>query len=365
MYRSFTVRNFRGLRDLTVESLERVNLIVGQNNVGKTALLEAIWLHSAPNNPRLPISINSFRGLRGLDLQEPFHDLFWKFDSDIAIELRERVLKIRLGELDIAELPLEQPGETSQLSEQPTSTVWPPRNRIVFDYIDETGQAFTSLGWTQVGWTTETDIVRERVPLQLRTKRAEIGRQLTSVFIAARQRVDPREDADRFGELEIKGKHKLVESVMRHVEPRLKRLTVIPRKSLPILYAEVDNYERLIPLPLLGDGMARLSSLALAIASAEDGVVLVDEIENGLHHTVMKKVWSSVAQFAREFNVQLFATTHSHECVKAAHQAFSEAELYDFRLHRLDQVKDTDMVRAVTYDQDTLQAALEIGAEYL
>ena len=105
--------------------------------------------------------------------------------------------------------------------------------------------------------------------------------------------------------------------------------------------------------------MARLSSIALAIGSTRNGVVLVDEIENGLHHSVMKKVWGGIAQFAREFNVQVFATTHSWECIRSAHEAFSEDELYDFRLHRLERIKDTDDVRAVTYDQETLDIALK------
>ncbi|MCH7744707.1 MAG: ATP-binding protein [Chloroflexi bacterium] len=148
------------------------------------------------------------------------------------------------------------------------------------------------------------------------------------------------------------------------MEPRLEHLTVITRASTPTLHVKLKDHDRLIPLPLLGDGMARLASLALAIANSEDGIVLVDEIENGLHHTVMKKVWSGIAQFAQEFKVQIFATTHSEECVKSAHEAFSAGEEYDFGLHRLERVKDTDDIRVVTYDQETLEAALELGLEF-
>ncbi len=118
---------------------------------------------------------------------------------------------------------------------------------------------------------------------------------------------------------------------------------------------------RLLPLPLLGDGINRLLSLSLAIANASKGIVLVDEIENGLHHTVMPKVWKAIGDLARYYDVQIFATTHSRECIRSAHEAFKEERQYDFRLHRLDRVDGS--IHATTYELETLEAALETGLE--
>ena len=56
MLRKFSVRNFRCLRELDIEPLARVNLIVGENNVGKTALLEALFLSLNPGNPEAPLA---------------------------------------------------------------------------------------------------------------------------------------------------------------------------------------------------------------------------------------------------------------------------------------------------------------------
>lgn len=107
--------------------------------------------------------------------------------------------------------------------------------------------------------------------------------------------------------------------------------------------------------------MVRLATLVLHIGNAPDGVVLVDEIENGLHHSILPKVWRAIGEVAREFNTQVFATTHSRECIVAAHRAFTESEVYDFRLHRLERLKET--IRAVTYDREALEAAIETGLE--
>lgn len=105
----------------------------------------------------------------------------------------------------------------------------------------------------------------------------------------------------------------------------------------------------------------RLASLVIHVGNAPKGVVLVDEIENGLHYSILPRVWKAVGEVARQFDTQIFATTHSMECIVAAHKAFSESEHYDFRLHRLERTGDT--VHTVTYDQETLDAAIETGLE--
>ncbi len=144
------------------------------------------------------------------------------------------------------------------------------------------------------------------------------------------------------------------------LEPRLKRLAMVMLAGQPVLHGDIGT-GRLLPLPVMGEGMIRLASLALFVANAPNGVVLVDEIENGLHWTVLTKVWTAIADAAREFNTQIFATTHSHECIVAAHNAFVESGLYDFRLHRIDRTDGG--IRAVTYDEETLAAAIEINLE--
>src|SRR6266851_1867745 len=89
MFRSFTVKNFRCFRDLTIEPLERVNLIAGKNNVGKTALLEALLLHAGANNPQLPWVLSAHRGIEQVstDPREMWGWLFYGKRTEQEIEL--------------------------------------------------------------------------------------------------------------------------------------------------------------------------------------------------------------------------------------------------------------------------------------
>lgn len=366
MYKTFRVRNFRGLRNLDIDSLERVNLIAGKNNVGKTALLEALFLHSGPNVPGRIVAMNDFRELQNHNMRDAFHELFSDFNSEASIQLRasgawgqnDRILRISLSEMDQSQITLDNSANAELQRRGIKRRI--SNERVVLEYTDESGNAFESDGWMigaqMRGGSTQSMGIEER--------QAEIENISVASYLPSLYKADPHEDAERFSNLLVTRRHRKVESVMKRVEPRLQGLSVVIRGYVPMIHAELEGQKRLLPMPLLGDGMTRLLSLALVIgASPEGALVLVDEIENGLHHSVMQSVWSGIAQFAREFDVQIFATTHSWECIHAAHKAFSEDELYDFRLHRLDRIGDDDDIKAVTYDQETLEAALDMEFE--
>lgn len=364
MYKTFKVRNFRGLRKLDISSLERVNLIAGKNNVGKTALLEALFLHSCPDQPGIIITLNGFRGLQSINMTELFREVFWNFDPSANVELRaagdwgenERVLQVSLAEIgtqiilgEVASAEMQRLGITRRVSNE----------RIIFAYTDEEGDAFESHGF-MVG----TQMSGSMQPVGIEEARAEIRNQSSAVILPSRHRDNLANDAERLSNLLVTRKHGKVEVIMKRVEPRLQSLSVVSAASVPTIHVELEGQDRLLPMSLLGDGMTRLLSLALIIGSGPaGGIVLVDEIENGLHHSVMKSVWQGIAQFAREFDTQVFATTHSWECIRAAHEAFSEDEVYDFRLHRLDRVNGEGDVKAVTYEPDILEASFRIGLE--
>jgi hypothetical protein len=163
-----------------------------------------------------------------------------------------------------------------------------------------------------------------------------------------------------YGQLEIRGEHEQILGVLRMIEPRLKRVAAVAIGTEVILHGDL-GWGPMLPFPVMGEGIVRLAALIIRVASARDGVVLLDEFENGLHYAALPLVWRAVRDVARRFNVQVLTTTHSRECIVAAHQAFSETFPYDFRLYRLDRVDDA--ISAVMYDQETLAAAIETGLE--
>jgi len=350
MYTSFKVKNFRCFQELEFDDLARVNLIAGVNNVGKTTLLEAILLHSG-HTPRLAIVINALRGLGmadytlGIWTEHPMDSLFHQFDVSKEIELvsedatgTHRSIKLRaMGEsLAIAEAAQKSDigvGLSSSSSSSPLEVA-----KVLELEHEEAGKS-SIYRMTMNAKGTQIEPLPPAPPFQ-------------TFLQSAQARVSTSEQADRYGDLEVRREQDQVLQILRIIEPQLQDI----RNIKSILHADIGT-PRLIPLPLMGGGMVRLANLAMNIGNAPNGVVLVDEIENGFHHSVMPKIWKAIAVAARESNTQIFATTHSWECIRAAHEAFASEEEYDFRLHRLGWLDGK--IGRVTYDKGTLAASLK------
>ena len=361
MYRSISIKNFRCFDELTVEGMGRINLIAGKNNVGKTALLEALWVHSGANQPERPLRLDVLRGLSPLHPITAIDNLFWTFDNSNEIELsangdwgsRVRSLSLSSHELNTTQIPLdtmtEEFGDPGRIM---------PQRQLVLSYSGESGKSSTARGWFTLrrdnpsSWNISSDRA-QRTRLQIPT----------AVFLLSRSRTSRTEDANRFSELEVRGKQDQVLRVLQQIEPDLKRLTVISSGRLPSLYGDI-GLEHLIPVQLMGEGMSRILSIALAIASCPAGIVLVDEVENGIHHSVMEKVWRAIGAFARSYDVQLFATTHSYECIGAAYRAFESDEEDELRLFRIERTQE-GKYRSVKFDKERLGAAIDFSMEII
>ena len=114
---------------------------------------------------------------------------------------------------------------------------------------------------------------------------------------------------------------------------------------------------RPVPLKSLGDGAVRLLSVALGLANSAGGFLVIDEAENGIHHSVQREFWRMVLEAAHMNDVQVFATTHSWDCVRGFAQAANELENVDGVLVRIEK-NDEDMW-AVEYSEDDLRVVAE------
>jgi AAA15 family ATPase/GTPase len=158
------------------------------------------------------------------------------------------------------------------------------------------------------------------------------------------------------------GKKQMVVDALKSIDNRLTNIELLAPKGLPLVYADL-GLSQAISISALGEGFRRLLNFLVDIGNTQDGIVLIDEIENGLHYSVLKDVWKAIGKAARDFNVQVFATTHSHECIVAAHEAFRETEsLKDFKYHRLDRTAENKIV-ATPYSEELLDYSIQTGAE--
>jgi len=327
MLKSVHIKNFQGFQDLKIEPLKRVNLIIGQNNTGKTGVLEALtlllWEPSPANCQSLP---NMFRTTGNGDPRETFWnwlffnksttqnaEIYGSFDNKIDFGLILRVdPRIRINS------PL-------------------PNTRDV-------GNIGTAIVCTLAG---------QNAP----------NAGLKPAIFSTHPR-NPTENAIKYNRVILKRRKKQVEAMLREIEPRLETLEALqtgqPPQQTSLIYADLGLSE-MIPVTQLGQGFNRLLDIYSEVVASDAKALLIDEIENGLHHSVLPIIWKGLFLAAKEVDVQIFATTHSWECVLAADQAARIGEDYDLALIRLDRVKED--IKATIIDEKSLDTAKELHWE--
>jgi len=354
MLTRFEVKNFRCFRELALTELERVNLITGKNNVGKTSLLEALHLHCLPDKPHLWIKINKLRGI-----DDPFRAIdelgSWLFfqgetEGSIAIASYDSDSVERVTDFFFVDATTSRekfPDVEKKVANAFRSDIaGSDARRLIVRYQSE-GKQYES-----VALATERNTTRFGF---------HVPNPLPTAYLASLI-ADSKRDVGHFGELETAKRLGEIIPSLQILEPKLTRLSLVPLAGETVIHGDIEGMPRLVPLPLIGEGMRRVLSMVLAIANVPGGIVFLDEFENGLHYSVLSKVWQAVADAARRNDVQVFATTHSWECLRAAHEAFSqEGESYDFRMHRLER-QDGD-VTCVTYDRELIETSLAMGLE--
>lgn len=341
MITKLEITGFRGHEHRVLDGLARVNLLVGPNNAGKTAVLDAVELIVRDGHPRALYEQAVSRG-----------------GQSEAQQLPVTVRHLFFGHAKGAEASfmLKASGE--------------PERTIRVDFKD----AYDD---TQIRGTGTVSISRDA----LRAHKVGVGNHSVAsgdLHPRARttkvERIDPGppDEAELHGLwADIVGNpaEDLVIEALRLVDPKLDRVVFAPAMPAnggtgtelgPIYVRRSDEPER-IPLTTMGEGVRRMLSLAIHLVSAKGGTLLIDEIDDGLHFRVMTGLWGFLIKEARRLNVQVFATTHSADCVNAVgwlHRTTPD-RLEDVAVLRIDPKR----VVAPHYSTEDIDDAIELQTE--
>lgn len=290
MFTSLDIEQFRGFAKLTLNDLGRVNLIVGKNDTGKTSLLEALTLLG---NPRL------FQSLPGL-LRDPGHSFYRSLLKRGAPDASTKLMATTPHGDRLVVLT----GAASSL---------PPDTRDL--------QSFGVPG----------------VPgaIYFRNNVEELRVHAVSVLHRSPDdMIDAFADAVRAPEDE-----RQMESLLQAVDSRIRTVRIDTVASKPFIVVDVGLRER-IPLSQAGQGIYRLVAIFSQLLGQPPDICLIDEIENGIHYTALPTLWNGIAEVSARLGVQVFATTHSRECLAAAHETFAARDAYDLRVIQLYRLGD-------------------------
>lgn len=348
-----TIKNFRCFRKLKVENLGAVNIFSGQNGVGKTSLLEAVFLFVGSHNTGLPLLIDKFRGVPrvGLNAEEMWGWLFNNHDtgSDVQIECtyengNSSLVRLCIEERDETHLPQLDLIDAATMNGDADSSLFASTSQLKITHSMPGQPPIVATAWI------EGDKLKQRDA----EKRGTDGVFLTSKVGHI------EENANRFSKLkQTRGDAEILES-LKLIEPRLRELTVLTSGGKPIVAGDV-GLDQFVPVAYMGEGFNKLLTVVLAIASYPGGIVLIDEIENGFHHSVHRDLWRIITDMSARFGTQLFITTHSLECIHAAHEVSSVTSHEHFTFRRFE--SDGKETVSVTLDPETIDAAIHSDFE--
>jgi predicted ATP-dependent endonuclease of OLD family len=353
MITSLQFDNFRTFPELTISPLKQINLIAGANNTGKTCILEGLTLMFNGNQSNLPAY--SLPGVFRSSLAGPN-----QFNADDFTTFWENLFYDRQLSVEPKILAHNDGGEllTCRFKNQ-NNAIQVNHERVPLVakavQIDPSFKHVMQPQQPQLTW-----LINNGGQFAGQQKPNPCAQELIILSTCLTQ---PAQDAELYNQISLlEGGEERLLHLLQQLDPRLQKLRYArpPRMSQALVYAYF-GMRNAISISQTGQGFSKLFSLFCRMILSKATILIIDEIENGLYYETLPEIWKGIATLAASEKIQVFATTHSRECILAAHETLKKLPSYDFALHRLQRVKGK--IEAVTHDQEMLEAAIKSGLE--
>jgi len=370
MLNNLRIKNFRMLEDLDIPKLGRVNLIVGKNNSGKSSVLEALRIYAGNANPLL---------LREILLG---HDEYFKIDLDAKDEKQyfywhglknlfpnrafptDENTAISIFSNDEVLLKLEygfsyfKDHVVNAIDEAAPMVI--PRRVFVSQTegvnLEKSIELDAAIRITFAsGNVVLIDLASHKINFFQKLFTESLNHSFVSTGILSAEAL-----AKLWDKTALSPNEDIVLQALKIIDANIERLAFIEGYSTEpkrLAIVKLKNSDTPVPLNSMGDGMSRILQLILSVFPAKNGILLIDEFENGLHFSVQEQVWRMIFKLATELNMQVFATTHSWDCIesfaKAAIDSPEAGVLLKLSKSRL--TSDHGKIIATVYDEEALK----------
>ncbi len=354
MYNNIEINNFRGIGHLKIESLKQINLFLGKNNCGKSTLLEALFLLSGASNPLLSININLFREYSKVEWNDILL-LFYKLNEHMPINIKAE-LDSKSYELQI--LPFSETVlKTSDLQHGIDSAI----NKLNTIYGLKNSLRINN--GKEEKWVFKLNIQPDGKSNSQYVFNINNDTDYTSTIKAKflSPKFQFQVSVEKLKELKIEGNLQAIIDILQKVDSRIVSLDYIDRD----VYVDL-GFGKLVPINVMGDGIRKLLGIIVSMYECKDGMVFIDEIDNGFHYSLTSLLWQTVLETSKKLNVQVFASTHSIDSLRGLADVTSNNKVENMRDNTVCyylQSLDNGMIESYQYTADKFEFLLNQGEE--
>jgi predicted ATP-dependent endonuclease of OLD family len=351
MLKEIEIQNFRCFEQIKISGFERVNLIGGKNNAGKTALLEALLLNDSPQAKSL-VMLKTLRRepLKVMEAMpnRAWDNLFYVIDKEKTIVL---IGKYDTNKTHQIEVSIDRSGNVKNILEYKY-----PEEIIDFLLSNESGLSVITINLTR---DSEEPIKSSAIASSKGVINAGIpNADSSSPIIPSFMRISGKNITEAYDRARLDDKDSEVLKAFQVLDSSIESVESFSIGE-PTLYLRRKGESRL-PLSLFGDAINRVADIILKLVNSEHKILLIDEIENGIHYTNHRNFWRLLFRLAVELDTQIFATTHSLEML----QAFADVGLEPNQecssaYFELARKRKTGQIIGIRRDLETLNYALE------
>lgn len=350
-FKNIEIKNFRGIDNLRIDGFSRVNVFLGQNSSGKSSVLESLLLLVGMSNPDLLQTVNSIRarGYTGFsDLEYMFMNCNLAIKPEISSEMFDNSQRrLELGLTYVFDERAENGAQNGQIPTSETKTFLNTL-KLVFGLLEN-----------GVSSSFESSITVNAAGIVTNRKIADgyLEKNSAAFLSADLSSGNPSND---LVELAKRKKKDVVVELLKKFDEKINALEILNN----VAYIGWDGLDQLLKVNMMGDGLRRYLNIVAAAANPRNNIILIDEIDNGLHYSAYKKLWEAIFSLAISTNKQVFVTTHSKETLFSLNEMLQEQADYqkDLCLYTL---VNTELkgLQAYRYTYEGLSGACENDIE--
>ncbi len=351
MLKSLKIKNFRCFEEFDLPQLGRVNLLVGKNNSGKTSILEALHILNSPNSCKPFFDIIDCRGEHSWnenDSDEEIFDISHLFnghqmakDSNFGFSgIDDNAKNIEFSFNSSSEISLEKLFSNRATKDSRKGTVG-----FINSASSQSNEIIFTLKWEGINDTVSI------LHIPIDTPRSNIHRhtnesktsQLVHLASSSMNTV-----VAQFNKIVLTPKEDILYESLRIIERGIERIAPVTTKGNRKNDAGfvVSINKQRVPIGSMGYGIWRMLEITLAMVNIPGGTLLIDEIDTGLHFSVMIDLWKLICKTAEKLDIQVFATTHNSDCWKSLAEVANSDDIAsdNITIHRIERGKKASIV---------------------